>query len=305
MALKFLEPRPVSSSLALQEKTQISQDSALTMKMIVDEFILGNITLEPLIDDFIKSQAVLQTISNPSGTFNPSGRGLGEPKYMADGSRFNGAWGRPQRDGPALRATALITYSDWLVKNGQSEKAKTIIWPVIQHDLSYVGQYWNATGFDLWEEVQGSSFFTTLSQYKSLVEGTKLARDLGVTCTSCFIAPQILCLLQNYWNGQYIDANINLNDGRSGLDSNTILGSISAFDIDAYCDSSTFQPCGSKSLANFKVLVDGFRIYTINNGIPAGQGIAIGRYPEDTYFGGNPWYLNVTAVAEFLYDAVA
>lgn len=168
-----------------------------------------------------------------------------------------------------------------------------------------MGQYWNQTGFDLWEEVQGSSFFTTLNQYRSLVEGTKLARDLGVTCSSCYIAPSILCLVQNFWNGQYIDANINVDEKRSGIDSNSILASISVFDIDAYCDSPTFQPCNSKSLANFKVLVDSFRTYPINDGIPADKGIAIGRYSEDIYFSGNPWYLAITAAAEFLYDAVA
>lgn len=214
-------------------------------------------------------------------------------------------WGRPQRDGPALRAVALITYSDWLVRNGQSQKAKTIVWPIISNDISYVAQWWNQTGFDLWEEVQGSSFFTALNQYRSLVEGTKLARNLGVTCSSCFVASSILCLVQNFWNGQYIDANINIDDHRSGIDSNSILASIAVFDIDAYCDSPTFQPCNSKSLANFKVLVDSFRTYPINDEIPAGKGAAIGRYPEDTYFGGNPWYLTITAAAEFLYDAVA
>jgi glucoamylase len=67
-----------------------------------------------------------------------------------------------------------------------------------------------------------------------------------------------------------------------------------------------FQPCNSYSLATLKVVVDAFReIYPINNGIPTGKPLAVGRYPEDTYFGGNPWYLCTLAVAEFLYDAVA
>lgn len=30
----------------------------------------------------------------------------------------------------------------------------------------------------------------------------------------------------------------------------------------------------------------------------------MGRYPEDSYFGGNPWYLNTLAAAEQLYDAL-
>lgn len=88
--------------------------------MLVDEFIFGNTALQTVIEDYVHAQAVLQTVANPSGTFLPQGAGLGEPKFMVDGSRFNGAWGRPQRDGPALRAIALMTYSNWLIKNGQT-----------------------------------------------------------------------------------------------------------------------------------------------------------------------------------------
>ena len=42
----------------------------------------------------------------------------------------------------------------------------------------------------------------------------------------------------------------------------------------------------------------------INQGIPPGQAVAVGRYPEDVYYGGNPWYLTTFAAAEQLYDAV-
>jgi glucoamylase len=261
--------------------------------MLIDEFIFGNTALQTKIEQYIHAQAVLQTVSNPSGTFLPEGLGLGEPKFLVDGTRFNGAWGRPQRDGPALRAIALMTYSNWLIENGGSagsKEAKNIIWPIISNDLSYVGQYWNQTGFDLWEETLGSSFFTIQNQHRALVEGAQLAHDLGVTCTGCDQAPEILCFLQSFWNGKYIVSNININNGRTGLDGNSILGPIATFDIDAYCDSPTLQPCHSQSLANFKVLIDTFRdLYTINAGIPQGQGVAVGRYPEDVYMGGNPW----------------
>ncbi|KAH7355360.1 1, 4-alpha-D-glucan glucohydrolase [Rhexocercosporidium sp. MPI-PUGE-AT-0058] len=283
-----------------------TRDSALTMKMIVDEFLFGKTELQPYIEDYIHAQAVLQTVANPSGTFLPAGLGLGEPKYQVDGSRFNGAWGRPQRDGPALRAVTLITYSNYLIKNGQSQKAREIIWPIISNDLSYVGQYWNSTGFDLWEEVQGSSFFTVQNMHRALSEGAQLAKSLRVTCTGCDQAPEVLCFLQSFWNGEYIVSNINVNNGRTGLDGNSILGPISVFDIDAYCDSPTFQPCNSRSLSNFKALIDSFRAaYSINAGIPKNKGVAVGRYTEDIYQGGNPWYLITTAAAEFLYDAVA
>lgn len=60
----------------------------------------------------------------------------------------------------------MITYSNWLIDNGYQSTAKDIVWPVIRNDLNYVAQYWNQTGFDLWEEVNGSSFFTTASQHR-------------------------------------------------------------------------------------------------------------------------------------------
>lgn len=257
--------------------------------MLIDEFIFGNKSLQVKIEEYVHAQAVLQTVSNPSGTFLPQGLGLGEPKFLVDGTRFNGAWGRPQRDGPALRAIALISYSNFLIKHGNTTDVKTRIWPIIANDLSYVGQYWNQTGFDLWEETLGSSFFTVQNQHRSLVEGAQLAQTLGVSCTGCSQAPEVLCFLQSFWNGDYIVSNINVNNGRTGLDGNSILGSIAIFDIDAECESLTFQPCHSQSLANFKVLIDAFRAnYTINSDIPLGQGVAVGRYTEDIYQGGNP-----------------
>jgi glucoamylase len=101
------------------------------------------------------------------------------------------------------------------------------------------------TGYDLWEEVSGTSFFTVNAQHRSLVEGAALATQLGKTCASCAdIAAQILCQLQTFWSSSsgYVVANINVNNGRSGKDANSILGSIQTFDPSAGCDASTFQP---------------------------------------------------------------
>lgn len=98
---------------------------------------------------------------------------------------------------------------------------------------------------------------------------------------------------------------VNEDSGRSGKDANTILASISTFDPAAGCDSVTFQPCSDKALANHKAVTDAFRsIYPINSGVPQGHAVAVGRYPEDVYFGGHPWYLNTLAAAEQLYDSL-
>jgi glucoamylase len=157
--------------------------------------------------------------------------------------------------------------------------------------------------------VLGSSFFTTQSQLRALVEGDALAKVLGVKCNGCDQAPQVACFLQQaYWNGQYFIANINVDTGRTGKDANTVLGPINVFDVNAKCDDPSVQPCSSKGLSNFKTWVDAFRnstLYPINEGIPKTQGIALGRYTEDVYYTGNPWYLITAGAAEYLYDAAA
>ncbi|KAK4216172.1 Six-hairpin glycosidase-like protein [Rhypophila decipiens] len=284
-----------------------TRDAALVFKLVVDTFVdKYDADLQTNIQNFVISQSKLQGVSNPSGSFQ-SGAGLGEPKFMVDLKQYTGEWGRPQRDGPPLRAIALITYAKWLVNNGYASTAKDLVWPVIKNDLAYTAQYWNQTGFDLWEEVQGQSFFTVIESHRALVEGAQLAINLGTTCTACnAVAPQILCFLQNFWdpNGNFAIANHFINY-RNGRDVATILGSIHTFDPAAGCDAKTFQPCSDKALANHKAVTDSFRsIYGINRGKGAGQAVAIGRYSEDVYYNGNPWYLATLAAAEQLYDAI-
>jgi glucoamylase len=114
----------------------------LTFKCIVDTFINGySASLQTQIQNYTAAQAKLQTVSNPSGSFS-DGTGLGEPKFNVDQTAFTGSWGRPQRDGPALRATTLIAYSKWLINNGYSSTASSVVWPIIKNDLNYVAQYW-------------------------------------------------------------------------------------------------------------------------------------------------------------------
>ncbi|KAM0322023.1 hypothetical protein ACHAQA_009766 [Verticillium albo-atrum] len=285
-----------------------TRDAALVFKTIIDLFIENyDAGLQQKIQDFIVGQAKLQLVGNPSGGFS-NGAGLGEPKYLATGAQFTGEWGRPQRDGPPLRAIALIKYAKWLIANGYTSTANTVVWPVIKNDLAYVTQYWTQTGFDLWEEVQGSSFFTVAASHRSLVEGIALAQLLGTTCNGCAnIAPQILCFQQRFWSSSngYVVSNINGGSWRNGKDANSILTSIHNFDPALGCDAATFQPCSDRALANHRVVTDSFRsIYGINNGKAQSAAVAVGRYPEDTYYGGQPWYLTTFAAAEQLYDAL-
>ncbi|AEO61583.1 glycoside hydrolase family 15 protein, partial [Thermothelomyces thermophilus ATCC 42464] len=285
-----------------------TRDAGLVLTGIVDALSQNySAALQTNIQDYIIAQAKLQGVSNPSGSLS-DGTGLGEPKFNVDLTQFTGDWGRPQRDGPPLRAIALIRYAKWLASNGYKDTANSVVWPVIKNDLAYAAQYWNETGFDLWEEVPGSSFFTIASTHRALVEGAALAAQLGTECSACItVAPQVLCFQQSFWNpsGGYVVSNINGGNNRSGKDLNSVLASIHTFDPAVGCDSVTFQPCSDKALSNHKAYVDSFRsVYAINSGIAQGKAVAVGRYSEDVYYNGNPWYLANFAAAEQLYDAV-
>lgn len=277
----------------------------MTFKCLIDLFVAGSntSTLQPLIEEYIIAQGQLQNVSNLSGDL-ADGSGLGDPKYYTNETAFLGSWGRPQRDGPALRATALISYGNYLLDQGDNSTVSNIIWPILSNDLSYVAQYWNETGFDLWEEVNGSSIFTAAVQHRALVEGATFASAIGESDSFSDVAPDVLCFMQSFWNGSSIVSNINTETERSGLDVDSILASIHTFDPAAGCDDTTLQPCSPRALANLRAVVDSFSFYGINSDVEAGSALAVGRYPEDIYYEGNPWYLCTLAVAELLYDAL-
>ncbi|KAK4699055.1 glucoamylase, partial [Phenoliferia sp. Uapishka_3] len=184
-----------------------------------------------------------------------------------------------------------------------------LLTPIIEADLTYVQTHWNQTGFDLWEEVRGSSYFTSAVQYRALVEGAAYFKSVGMEKpTWTTTADAVLCFLQSYWSEKdgWVVSNVGAQEKRSGLDGNTILASIHTFDSDSTnCDSQTLQPCSDRALANHKAVVDSFRgLYAINKGYSAGEAVAVGRYSEDVYYGGQPWYLITLAAAEQLYDAL-
>lgn len=86
-----------------------------------------------------------------------------------------------------------------LWKNGRTSYVKDTLWPIIKLDLDYVAYYWNQSTFDLWEEVESSSFFTTAVQHRALREGATFATLIGqkdVVSNYTSQAANVLCFLQ-------------------------------------------------------------------------------------------------------------
>jgi len=140
------------------------RDASLTFKVIAEKVVSGEDTsLRGKIDQFFDSQRRIQQIPNPSGTVSTGG--LAEPKFQIGETAFTGSWGtfthycpsnlsspnintgRPQRDGPALRATMFMLYANWLIANGNSTWVTQNLWPVLKLDLDYVQNNWNRSTY--------------------------------------------------------------------------------------------------------------------------------------------------------------
>ncbi|KAI9724020.1 MAG: hypothetical protein M1812_000738 [Candelaria pacifica] len=270
-------------------------------------------------------QSRLQHTSNPSGTFAELS-GLGEPKFNADGSAFEGSWGRPQRDGPALRALALMAYlrlynhtypSLWASEDGKAWYSGLYepILPadsVIKADLEYTSHHWRDGGFDLWEEMEGLHFYTAMVQKRALVEGAEIAEAFGDAGAHEWYrkeADAMEHLIKNFWNAEKGNLVATLVTPRSGLDCSIMLGSLHGINSEAA--EEPFPPWSDEVLVSMlRLIADQQMRFPVNAAAAASNdplaGTAVGRYPEDLYDGygtsiGHPWFLCTASVAEVLY----
>jgi glucoamylase len=246
--------------------------------------------------------------------------GLGEPKFNPDGSPYMGDWGRPQNDGPALRALTAIRFARELLSEGQWDYVQSKLYDgqfptnsLIKADLEYVARHWSDLSFDLWEEVKGDHFYTRIVQAAALTQGAALARTLNDSGAGAFYDSQaeaVINSLASFWDPNLGMIRVTLNrvkggEAKRGLDSAIILGV-----LHAGFKQGPFTVLDSRVMATALKLETGFAaIYSVND--PArfpNFGPAIGRYPEDIYSGtanllqGNPWVLSTAALAQYYYE---
>lgn len=248
--------------------------------------------------------------------------GLGEVKFYVDGTPFLGPWGRPQNDGPALRALALTRFAHYLIAENQLDYVKKYLYDnklpseaIIKKDLEYVSHNWKNHDFDLWEECQGHHFFTRMAQHRSLVEGADLARKLGDSGAADWYQMQANLIsneIQWHWNknaGIFV-ATLNRVGGidyKHGMDSSVIIAALVA----STGENTAVNIKDDRLLSSVKRMEEKFaEIYNINRQTSA-LSPAIGRYPEDRYDGyntgksGNPWFINTLAFASYYYKLAA
>ncbi len=253
----------------------------------------------------------IQQLDNRSGKALEAG--LGEPRFNVDGKVDNSEWGRPQNDGPALRALLFTKWFEHLHRNKQYEWVQKNL-SVLEHDLQFILEHWTEDCIDLWEEVRGKHFYTRLVQLAALKTGAYFMDRLGKTTAVQnyrSVAEKISKALEEHWDAKagYLHSGLDLHHNRgkdSQLDISVILGV-----LHAGFSKGPFSVTDERILATAVHLDQAFKqAFTVNqiekNWNREPLGTAIGRYPEDVYDGlkstqGNPWFLATLGQAELLY----
>ncbi|WBW70823.1 glucan-alpha-1,4-glucosidase [Schizosaccharomyces osmophilus] len=272
------------------------RDSALTIMTVIDRFLEGDQLLDPIIIKYMDEMVRLQKVKNPSGDFYSGG--LGEPKFHTDGSSYEGDWGRPQNDSPALRAMAFIKYLNHRFDHGTEPHEVVPYIEAVLADLDYTVSVWEKPSFDLWEEIQDVHYFTLSVQKTALQEGAAFAMRIGARDQSTLYAETIHPIdlkLGEFWDHQsgIIKGYKNI-PNRSGLDCSVLLASLYSKEFDTH------------TLPTLKKLQESMtNSYAVNQGHKQ----LIGRYLEDVYDGvgssiGNPWFLCTHSAAEVIYKAI-
>lgn len=290
------------------------RDAALTMNVVVGLYRDAQ--------DPAQKQKYLQMLTDYASFVqkeqaNPGQAGLGEPKYNMDGTPFTGPWGRPQNDAPAEEASTLIYFASTLMAQGKSDQAKALYGDFntgIKADLEYVSHHWQDSSFDVWEEQNAHHFDTAVAQRTAMLEGAWFARQMNDPGAADWYQQQADALdaeIAKHWDPQkgYIQSAVGyvggLNTKTSDLDSAVILAAIHRQPIDDAFPSQdqTFSASDSRVLATALRLKQTFKSeYPINQN-PQQPGVAIGRYPEDSYFGGNAWVISTDGFAQLYYMA--
>lgn len=286
------------------------RDAAITMSLVEDWYEQDNNPndkkrLKRYVDFVNTTQHAIPT---------PGYELLGEPKYYLDGTVYTGAWGRPQNDGPALRAITLIRFANTLLASPTEENYVTThlyapsldydAMGAIKRDLEYVASHWRNKSVDLWEESTGYHYFTSTQQKLALQMGARLAKRLNDPDASHYYDTQakevdsLLSLFIDHDMARLKASILQEGPDKTGNIDSSILLSLLDTALDDELDDSIIQNTVKALLSYFK------QTYKINDGTDT---ILIGRYPNDTYDGyetnqlGNPWPLLTSTLAHYYY----
>lgn len=223
--------------------------------------------------------------------------GLGEPRELPNGDFDPFQWGRPQTDGPALRALTMLD----VLREPLDASVKAQALAVLRRDLDCIVDVWPKDSFDLWEETFAAKhYYTREVQAAALAAAAKLPELADRAAVYASAAKAIDSERSLFWNGSYVRASLDVKarDGHTGkdtdLDSNVVLAAIHSGRIDSHVLAT----------ARMVELRDQ-KLFPLNADVGPTMGTAIGRYVGDVYQGGNPFHMLTLAFGELHYKVAA
>jgi len=255
----------------------------------------SEIRIRELIGDFVTFSSMLQHSAAPYG--------FGETRFNANGSIDRSTWPRPQFDGPALRALALL---DYLERAGAALDAQAVATAeaVVRSDLDATATHYSDKGFDLWEYSRGFHFYTRMVQEGALLKGQGYFKDRAKPEWQQ-AADALRSQLNHHWHAEFGTIGDDLSAGPSTDPSGKpVDDSVSAFSTSAvlavnHADlwRQGFDDLDGRVWSSLWKQQDYFR-----NNFPfnanRGLGPGIGRGPDDDYYGGNAFFFLTAAFAE-------
>ena len=229
----------------------------------------------------------------------------GDTRFNPDGTIDISRWARPQMDGPALRALALLR---WTYKAPPHSVGMRALHELLHSDLAFVQHRWRDASFDIWEEEKGHHYYTLRVTAAALSAGAAWLRHIADVHTAEHCArdaAQILRMLDDYWSEEhgFYRSRI-LESGATStkeLDIAVILSAIhSRSDAPLH---SVRDPRMHKTLLQLEYLFA--NAYPINHGRADDQGVAMGRYANDVYYSGGAYFFSTLGAAEFCFRAAA
>jgi glucoamylase len=230
---------------------------------------------------------------------------LGEARYNADGSFDVLKWGRPQNDGPALRALAVMRFFSL---DAFRARAREPALALLRYDVDYTLSHWRLPCCDLWEECIGFHYHTRLVQQAALAAGATFlaAQDDPTRAAACAAAAgALLAELDRHFDpedGVYRGRLTETDAGREAPAQRRLDIAVILATVHAGRRAGPHSVVDPKTLATLAALERLFeKEYQINRTRPANCAPALGRYAGDSYFSGGAYYFSTLGVAQFYF----
>ncbi|SMF58694.1 glucoamylase [Tistlia consotensis] len=226
----------------------------------------------------------------------------GEVRFNPDGSLDLLRWGRPQHDGPALRALTTLRMLEGGLLAAADERARAE--RLLRADLAFCLARHGRPGFDPWEEELGQHFFTRLVQRAAFARGSAWAERRNQSRLAKRLRAAVEALdaaLAGHWSeaeGLYRSRLPGPGISESKiLDSAVLVAVVHAGPAEGAF--GLFDPRVEATVARLEAYFA--RDFPVNAGRSGTDGLALGRYPGDVYLGGGVFLPCAFALAEYRY----